>query len=68
MLDLITKQKERKDDILKLVAQSEQKNAEIETIYNQKNDLLTGAKADKNALVAMQNQLTAKRICNNKNT
>lgn len=60
MLDLITKQKVRKDDILKLVTQSEQKQTEIKKIYNQKSDLLSGAKADKNALVAMQNQLTAK--------
>lgn len=60
MLDLKTKQKVRKDDISKLVTQSEQKQTEIEKIYNQKSDLLSGAKADKNALVAMQNQLTAK--------
>lgn len=60
MLDLKTKQKVRKDDILKLVTQSEQKQTEIEKIYNQKSDLLSGARADKNALVAMQNQLTAK--------
>ena len=60
MLDLKTKQKMRKDDILKLVTQSEQKQADIENLYNQKSNLLSGAKADKNALVAMQNQLTAK--------
>jgi Membrane proteins related to metalloendopeptidases len=59
MLDLITKQNKSKDDISKLLTQSEQKQTEIEKIYNQKNDLLSGAKADKNALVAMQNQLTA---------
>ena len=60
MLDLKTKQKMRKDDILELVTQSEQKQTEIEKTYSQKSDLLSGAKADKNALVAMQNQLTAK--------
>jgi murein DD-endopeptidase MepM/ murein hydrolase activator NlpD len=60
MLDLKTKQKMRKDDILELVTQSEQKQTEIEKTYNQKSDLLSGAKADKNALVAMQNQLTSK--------
>ena len=59
MLDLITKQNKSKDDISKLLTQSEQKQTEIEKIYNQKNDLLSGAQADKNALVAMQNQLTA---------
>ena len=59
MLDLITQQKKSKDDISKLLAQSEQKQADIEKIYNQKNDLLSGAQADKNALLAMQNQLTA---------
>ena len=59
MLDLITKQNKSKDDISKLLTQSEQKQTEIEKIYNQKNELLSGAQADKNALVAMQNQLTA---------
>jgi len=60
MLDLMAKQKELQDSISKLVTQSEQKKAEIEDTYNQKNDLLSGAKADKNELVALQSQLTAK--------
>ncbi|MCL4377111.1 MAG: peptidoglycan DD-metalloendopeptidase family protein [Actinobacteria bacterium] len=57
MLDLEIKQKKSRGDILKLVAESEQKKSDIETIYNQKNDLLSGATADKNSLVAMQDQL-----------
>ena len=58
-LSLITKQKSHEDDILKLITQSEQKKADIEKLYNQKKDLLSEARADKNALIAMQKQLEA---------
>ncbi|MBM3709412.1 MAG: hypothetical protein FJW61_03205 [Actinobacteria bacterium] len=60
MLDLQEKQSSEKQRIEKLIALSEQNKREIEAIYNEKLDLFSQAKANKDALIAMENQLTAK--------
>ena len=60
MLDLVEKQKKSRQDIAKLVSQSEQKNAEIEKIYGEKAVLLSRAQSDKNSLLAMQRELEVK--------
>ncbi len=60
MLELREKQESEKQQIEKLVTMSEEKNREIEDIYNEKLDLFSQAKANKDALIAMENQLSAK--------
>lgn len=62
IIDLREKQKTEKQKIEKLLNMSEQKNKEIEDIYDQKVDLFSQAKANKDALIAMENQLTSKEI------
>jgi len=60
ILELKQKQETDKKKIEELISLSAQKNREIEEIYNEKLDLFTEAKANKDALIAMENQLTAK--------
>jgi murein DD-endopeptidase MepM/ murein hydrolase activator NlpD len=60
ILDLKRKQDEQKGNLEKLVTQAEQKNNEISGIVDEKKDLLSSAKADKNALLALAAQQTAK--------
>jgi murein DD-endopeptidase MepM/ murein hydrolase activator NlpD len=61
-LSLMEEQKSEKDNIEKLIEMSVNKKREIEDIYNVKVDLLSEAKANKDALIAMENQLAAKEI------
>ena len=60
IMELQEKQNEQKSNLEKLVTQAEQKKTEISGILDEKKNLLSSAKADKNALIAMEAQLTAK--------
>jgi murein DD-endopeptidase MepM/ murein hydrolase activator NlpD len=60
IMELKQKQGEQKDNLEKLVTQAEQKKAEVAGILDQKKDLLSDTRADKNALIAMEAQQTAK--------
>jgi len=60
IMELKKKQDEQKGSLEKLVTQAEQKKAEVANILDQKKDLLSSARADKNALLAMQAQQIAK--------
>lgn len=60
IMELRKKQDEQKGMLEKLVTQAEQKKAEIAGILDQKKDLLSDTKADKNALLALQAQQVAK--------
>ena len=60
IMELKKKQDDQKGSLEKLVTQAEQKKAEVADILGQKNELLSGARADKNALLAMQAQQVAK--------
>ncbi|HHT78418.1 MAG TPA: peptidoglycan DD-metalloendopeptidase family protein [Actinobacteria bacterium] len=60
IMELQKKQNEQKSNLEKLVTQAEQKKTEISGILDEKKSLLSSAKADKNALIAMEAQLTAK--------
>ena len=60
IMELKKKQDDQKSNMEKLVTQAEQKKAEVADILSEKNDLLSGARADKNALLAMQAQQVAK--------
>ena len=60
ILDLREMQKERKEEIAKLVSQAEKKQREIESIYDEKSSLLSQTRANKNALLAMEKDLEIK--------
>jgi len=60
IIELKKKQDDQRSNLEKIVTQAEQKNTEISGILDEKKDLLSGAKADKNALIALQAQQTAK--------
>ena len=60
ILSLMADQKSERGDIEQLIEMSVNKKREIEGIYNEKVDLFSEAKANKDALIAMENQLTAK--------
>ncbi len=60
IIELQKKQNEQKSSLEKLITQAEQKKTEISGILDEKKSLLSSAKADKNALIAMEAQLTAK--------
>lgn len=60
IMELRKKQDEQKGMLEKLVTQAEQKKAEVAGILDQKKDLLSDTKADKNALLALQAQQVAK--------
>src|SRR4030042_4498756 len=57
ILDLREKQKDRQTEVAKLVSQAEEKQAEVEGIYNEKANLLSNTRANKNALIYMQKDL-----------
>jgi murein DD-endopeptidase MepM/ murein hydrolase activator NlpD len=57
IIDLREAQKEHKEKIERLVAQSEAKTAEIEELYGEKKGLLNQTRANKNALIAMEKEL-----------
>jgi murein DD-endopeptidase MepM/ murein hydrolase activator NlpD len=57
IIDLREAQKEHRDKIERLVAQSEAKTAEIEELYGEKKSLLNQTRANKNALLAMEKEL-----------
>ncbi len=60
ILDLRQQLKTEQQNIGRLVEQSAEKKNEIEQIYNEKSELFSVAKANKDALIAMENQLSAK--------
>ncbi|MDD5659739.1 MAG: M23 family metallopeptidase, partial [Actinomycetota bacterium] len=60
IMELKAKQDEQRESLEKLVTQAEQKNAEISKILEGKKELLSSAKADKNALIALEAKQTAK--------
>jgi murein DD-endopeptidase MepM/ murein hydrolase activator NlpD len=60
IMELQKKQNEQKASLEKLVTEAESKKTEISGILDEKKSLLSDAKADKNALIAMEAQLTAK--------
>ena len=60
IMELRNEQDNQKVSLEKLVTQAEQKKAEVADILDQKKDLLSGAKADKNTLLAIEAQQTAK--------
>ena len=60
IMELKKKQDDQKGNLEKLVTQAEQKKTEVTGILSQKNELLSNTRADKNALLAMQAQQTAK--------
>ncbi|MCL4416788.1 MAG: peptidoglycan DD-metalloendopeptidase family protein [Actinobacteria bacterium] len=60
ILSLRDEQKNEKEEIDKLIEMSVNKKREIENIYNEKVELFSQAKANKDALIAMENQLAAK--------
>ncbi len=62
ILDLQATQDEEKKAIEELISISEENAREIEDIYSEKMDLFSEAKANKDALIAMENQLAAKEI------
>lgn len=57
ILDLREKQKDRQTEVAKLVSQAEKKQAEVEGIYNEKSNLLSNTRTNKNALISMQKDL-----------
>ena len=57
ILDLREKQKDRQAEVAKLVSQAEEKQAEVEGIYDEKSKLLSNTRANKNALIYMQKDL-----------
>ena len=60
IMELKQKQVEQKGNVEKLVTQAEQKKVEVAGILDQKKVLLSDTRADKNALIAMEAQQTAK--------
>ena len=57
ILDLREKQKDRQTEVAKLVSQAEEKQTEVEGIYDEKSNLLSNTRANKNALIYMQKDL-----------
>ena len=60
LLEFRELQESERSRIEELVSLSEEKNREIAEIYNEKLDLFSQAKANKDALIAMENQLSAR--------
>jgi len=56
ILELRDKQQQKKEQVENLVSQAEAKQAEIEGIYDEKSDLLSKTRSDKNALLALEKQ------------
>jgi len=55
--DLKDQEKNKKNEVERLVLQTEDKRDEVENIFSEKNRLLTQATANKNALIAMEEEL-----------
>lgn len=62
ILSLMDTQKNERGEIEKLIEMSVDKKRQVEGIYYEKVDLFSQAKANKDALIAMENQQTAKEI------
>jgi len=62
VLDLKNKEEKEKTEIKKLVTQAETKKRELEGIYDKKKEILSAARANKEALVLMENQLQIKEL------
>ncbi len=62
ILDLREKQKDRQTEVAKLVSQAEKKQAEVEGIYDEKSNLLSNTRANKNALIYMQKDLEIRKL------
>jgi murein DD-endopeptidase MepM/ murein hydrolase activator NlpD len=60
ILDLRESEEKEKKDLESLLARLELKKSEIENIYNKKKELLSVTQSNKNALMAMENQLEAR--------
>lgn len=60
IIELKGKKEENKKEVERLLSQAGIKRDEIESIYNEKKALLEKTQQDKNALIAMDRQLTAK--------
>jgi murein DD-endopeptidase MepM/ murein hydrolase activator NlpD len=56
ILDLREKQKDKNNEIAKLLTQAESKQREVENIYEEKSNLLSKTRADKNALIAIDKE------------
>ncbi|MBM3707846.1 MAG: hypothetical protein FJW69_05840 [Actinobacteria bacterium] len=60
ILDLREMQRDRKEEIARLVSQAEKKQREIEDIYNEKSSLLSKTRANKNDLLTMEKDFEIK--------
>jgi len=60
ILDLREKQKNKNNEIAKLLAEAETKQREVEGIYEEKSNLLSKTRADKNALIAIDKEFEIK--------
>jgi murein DD-endopeptidase MepM/ murein hydrolase activator NlpD len=60
MIDLRESELKKATELETLIKQANAKKAELQGIYDEKSELLTVAKANKEALIAMENQLEAK--------
>jgi len=60
ILDLREKQKDKNNEIAKLLAEAETKQREVEGIYEEKSNLLSKTRADKNALIAIDKEFEIK--------
>jgi murein DD-endopeptidase MepM/ murein hydrolase activator NlpD len=60
ILDLREKQKNKNNEIAKLLAEAETKQREVESIYEEKSNLLSKTRADKNALIAIDKEFEIK--------
>ncbi len=60
ILDLREKQKDKLSEIEKILSQTESKQREVEGIYDEKSQLLSKTRADKNALIAIDKEYEVK--------
>ncbi|HEX7560642.1 MAG TPA: hypothetical protein VF347_00450, partial [Candidatus Humimicrobiaceae bacterium] len=60
ILDLREKQKDKNNEIAKLLSEAETKQQEVEGIYEEKSQLLSDTRANKNALIAMDKEFEIK--------
>jgi murein DD-endopeptidase MepM/ murein hydrolase activator NlpD len=56
ILDLREKQKDKNNEIAKLLSEAETKQREVESIYEEKSNLLSKTRANKNALIAIDKE------------
>jgi murein DD-endopeptidase MepM/ murein hydrolase activator NlpD len=60
ILDLREKQKDKNNEIAKLLSEAETKQREVESIYEEKSNLLSKTRANKNALIAIDKEFEIK--------